>query len=245
MDQETDALDRFAGRVAHDFNNLLAAIKGASQMLLLDLPPDHPGRLDAALIDQAATRAGGLTQQLLAFTRRQLLQPQTFDINELLTETGAALTRRTAPPIDVALLLHPDPLMVHVDRAQLQRALVALADNAFEAMPRGGKLTLTSREIELKPGGRSDGVPPGRYARITVRDNGMGMDGNLLPRITEPFFTTKGEGVGRGLGLSTACGIVAQSGGCLRVVSERGDGTAVRICLPLLPAAHADEKAVG
>lgn len=205
-------------------------------MLLLDLPTDHPARPDAALIDQAATRAGGLTQQLLAFTRRQLLQPHTLDLNALLAEICAVIARRAAPHVEVALLLHPDPLLVHVDPAQLERALLALADNACEAMPQGGKLTLTSRAVQVNPGVRNDGVPPGRYARITLRDNGVGMDRDLLPRISEPFFTTKGEGVGRGLGLSTACGIVAQSGGCLRVVSEPGDGTAVRVCLPLMPA---------
>lgn len=236
-EHDAAALDRIAGRVAHDFNNLLAAIKGASQMILLDLPPDHPARSDVDLIDKTATRAGRLTQQLLAFTRRESLQPTTVDLNRLLSDIGARIGRRAAASgIHLELLLNPEPLMVEVDPAQLDHALLALVENALEAMPKGGRLALVSRAISVRPQGRSDGVPPGRYARVTVRDSGRGMNEDVLARIFEPFFTTKAEGVGRGLGLSTAYRFVAQSGGCLRVISEPGDGTSVRICLPLRPA---------
>jgi two-component system cell cycle sensor histidine kinase/response regulator CckA len=232
--QKMEAVGRLAGGVAHDFNNLLSAILSYSEMVLDDLPADHASREDVEQIRQAGNRAAELTHQLLAFSRRQLLQLRIIDLNAVVASVDRMLRRVIGEDIELRTVLSPSLGHTKADAGQLEQVLINLAVNARDAMPTGGILTITTANAEV--GGRRVAgwpqVQPGGYVTLSVRDTGTGMSREVQERIFEPFFTTKGPGHGTGLGLSTVYGIVAQSGGQVFVTSEPGAGSTFTIYLP-------------
>jgi len=227
--QKMEAVGRLAGGIAHDFNNLLTAILGYSELALADAPGGSSLHSKIAEIHRAGERASNLTRQLLAFSRRQVLQPRLVDLNQVVGEVGGMLRRLLGDDIDLALRLEADLAPVRADPGQLEQVLVNLAVNARDAMPEGGTLTLETRNLE---GRETDASAPGPRVRLAVHDTGVGMDPETLSRVFEPFFTTKGPGKGTGLGLSTVYGIVQQSGGQIRARSQPGVGTSFEIDLP-------------
>jgi two-component system cell cycle sensor histidine kinase/response regulator CckA len=244
--QKMEAVGRLAGGVAHDFNNLLSAILSYSEMVLDDLPADHPSREDIEQVRQAGGRAAELTHQLLAFSRRQLLQLRVIDLNTVVASVDRMLRRVIGEDIELRTVLSPRLSHTKADAGQLEQVLMNLAVNARDAMPTGGILTITTANAEV--GGRHmprwPQVHPGGYVTLAVRDTGVGMSREVQERIFEPFFTTKGPGHGTGLGLSTVYGIVAQSGGQVFVTSEPGAGSTFTIYLPAHPA-EVDTVAAG
>jgi two-component system cell cycle sensor histidine kinase/response regulator CckA len=236
--QKMEAVGVLAGGVAHDFNNLLTVINGYTQLALARLGPGHPVSRSLEEIFQAGEQAASLTRQLLAFSRRQMLQPKVLDLNALLKDFESMLRRLIEAHIDLRLDLDPALARVKADPAQMQQVLMNLVVNARDAMPDGGALTIATRNARLDgtESGVNDcndsGVLPGDYVFLSVKDTGHGMDAETQARIFEPFFTTKGVGRGTGLGLSTTYGIVKQSGGYISVSSEPGRGSTFRICLP-------------
>jgi two-component system cell cycle sensor histidine kinase/response regulator CckA len=234
-----EAIGRLAGGVAHDFNNLLTAISGFAELLLGDLPLDDVHRADVTEISKAAGRAADLTRQLLAFGRRQLLQPRVLDMNELIAETGSLLSRLLGE--DVTLELRPGPMpgpyTVRMDPWQAQQILFNLATNARDAMPGGGRLTVETRLSSIDVAGPITGgmIPAGSYVVLSVTDTGTGMDAATMAHAFEPFYTTKDVGRGTGLGLASVHGTVHQSGGYVRLRSEPDLGTTVDIYLPMAP----------
>ncbi|HET8654022.1 MAG TPA: PAS domain S-box protein [Longimicrobiaceae bacterium] len=243
--ERLESVGRLAGGVAHDFNNLLTVISGNTQMMLADLPTDSPLYDDLRDIRQAAERAAALTRQLLAFSRRQMLQPRVLDLNEEVTGTGKMLRRILGEDVKLVTELTATHA-VEVDPGQLSQVLINLAVNARDAMPVGGVLTIETRDVEL--GERHANLSPypmraGVYVLLSVSDTGYGMDEETLANAFEPFFSTKGND-GTGLGLATVYGIVKQSGGYIWVESAPGEGTAFHIYLPqaLAPAEAEPEK---
>jgi PAS domain S-box-containing protein len=232
--QKMEAVGRLAGGVAHDFNNLLTVITGRSQLLLLKLPPESPLRRDVELVEETAHRASALTRQLLAFSRKQILQPRVVELNEVVRGMEAMLGRLIGEDIALATRLDPEAGCVRADPAQLEQVLVNLVVNARDAMPLGGQLTLETRAVDLDEAFARQhvGIRPGPHVRLLVRDTGVGMDAVTKAHLFEPFFTTKGPGKGTGLGLATVYGIVTQSGGAIRVDSEPGQGATFTIDLP-------------
>ncbi|MFL5577346.1 MAG: ATP-binding protein [Gemmatimonadaceae bacterium] len=256
--QKMEAVGRLAGGIAHDFNNLLTAIKGYSQLGLvtLDALAEDPGaagapspaggddedaqppldqlRTDLGAIRSAADRAAALTAQLLAFSRRQVLQPVVLDLNAVAAGMEGMVRRLIGEHIDVRLELGARPGHVKADPSQLEQVLLNLVLNARDAMPAGGHLTVATADVVVGAGAaaRRAGLPPGAYVALSVRDTGVGMDEATRSRMFEPFFTTKDVGHGTGLGLATVYGIVKQSGGEVRVESAPGKGTTVRVHLP-------------
>jgi PAS domain S-box-containing protein len=231
--QKMEAVGRLAGGVAHDFNNLLTVMLGYSNLLLDQLAENPLLHQEVDEIKRAAMRAAGLTQQLLAFSRKQVLTPRVVDLNAEL-EAMSGMLRRVIGE-DVSLEMHLDPTGGHarVDPGQLEQVIMNLVINARDAMPEGGTLALATRGAALdERQARARGVAPGRYLEIEVRDTGQGMDAATVARLFEPFFTTKEPGKGTGLGLSTAYGIVRQSGGSIYAESAPGEGAAFRILLP-------------
>ncbi len=232
--QKMEAIGRLAGGVAHDFNNLLTAILGYSEIMLSQLGADDPLREGAEEIRKAGERAASLTRQLLAFSRKQRLEPKVLDFNGLVVDVEKMLRRMIGEDVDLVTALAPDLGRVKADRGQLEQVLMNLAVNARDAMPRGGKLTIQTANANLEQtwglGGFS--VQPGPYVMVAVSDTGTGMDEATKSHLFEPFFTTKGQGKGTGLGLATVYGIVKQSGGYIWVYSEPNAGTAFRIYLP-------------
>lgn len=231
--QKLDALGRLIGGVAHDFNNWLTVILGHTELLQDKASGD--ARLEAGLgeIKQAGLQAATLTQQLLAFSRRQELQPKLVNLNDEIASMEPMLRRIIGEDIALRVTYADDPHTVEVDPAQLQQVVMNLISNAREAMPGGGELLVRTDNIIVGSGGIVvNGVPEGRYLRLTVADNGTGMDAETQERIFEPFFTTKGEGRGTGLGLSTAHGVVTGSGGHIDFDSVEGSGTRFHIYLP-------------
>jgi signal transduction histidine kinase len=234
LSQKMEAIGRLAGGVAHDFNNILTAIGGYSDLLLADLPEGDPRRRDVEEIHEATERAAGLTQQLLAFSRRQVLQPKVVDLNALVTDIEKLLRRLIGEDILFATVLQPRLGNVRADPGKLEQVIVNLAVNARDAMPDGGRLTIETRNVQLDESYAVDhpSVQPGRYVLLAVTDSGVGMSEETKARIFEPFFTTKARGKGTGLGLATVYGIVNQTGGHIWAYSEAGKGTVMRVYLP-------------
>jgi PAS domain S-box-containing protein len=236
--QKMDAVGQLAGGVAHDFNNLLTVITSYGQFLLNALPEEDPRRSDAHQITQAAARAASLTRQLLAFSRRQVLQPQMLDLNEVIGDMERLLRRVISEDIALVTQFETNIGAVKADRSQIEQVVMNLVVNARDAMPNGGVLAISTRVVHLDAAyaRRRAGVAPGRHVVFTVRDTGVGMDAATQQRIFEPFFTTKAKGKGTGLGLSTVYGIVRQSGGHIEVRSAPGRGTTFEIILPQVSA---------
>ena len=232
--QKMEAIGRLAGGIAHDFNNLLSVILSYSSLLVDDLPSDASARADIEEIHRAGERAAALTQQLLAFSRQQILEPRVVDLSAILVDF-TPMTRRLLGE-DVALQTDPGSGLypIRVDVSQMEQILMNLVVNARDAMPSGGVLTIATENVDLDDDHADDqvGVRPGAYVALTVSDTGAGMDEATLARIFDPFFTTKDRGKGTGLGLATVFGIVQQSGGHVSVESKPGKGTTFRIILP-------------
>ena len=242
--QKMEAVGRLAGGVAHDFNNLLTVILGYSELALETLRHEDPLREYLEEINAAGTRGAALTRQLLAFSRRQLLVPVIVDFNALLAEMERMLDRLIGEDIDLVLQPAPDLWPVKVDLGQMEQVLMNLVINSRDAMPRGGKLTIESANVELDET-YIDAHPQahsGGHVQISVSDTGCGMDAATRARIFEPFFTTKGFDKGTGLGLATVYGIVAQSGGHIEVFSEPGLGATFKIYIPRDPGGAPHEK---
>ncbi len=236
-----EAVGRLAGGVAHDFNNLLTAISGYAQILRSEFEPGDARVGDVDEIILAGERAAGLTRQLLAFSRRQVLQPRALNLNESIEELRIMLTRLISEDVRLTTVLEPNLGLVRADPGQLTQVLMNLAVNARDAMPLGGTLTLETRNVTLdETYARShEGVRPGPHIMLRVSDTGAGMDAETMAHLFEPFFTTKDVGKGTGLGLATVYGIVRQSEGGIDVRSERGRGSTFEICLPRAPLGEA------
>jgi two-component system cell cycle sensor histidine kinase/response regulator CckA len=232
--QRMDAVGRLAGGVAHEINNALQAVIGFAAFALREVAPEHPAREDLAEVDRAARRAATITQQLLAFGRRQVLRPVSLDLNQLVSDFTPVLRRALGPEHRLVVREALASIPVVADRGQLEQVLLNLALNARDAMPGAGTLTIrVGRMAVLPPHARAAGpLRPGPYAALEVIDTGQGMDSATRSRVFEPFFTTKEAGSGTGLGLSVVHGIVAQSGGAVVVVSEPGFGAAFTVLLP-------------
>jgi len=239
--QKMEAVGLLAGGVAHDFNNLLTVIGGYTS-LLRDQSADGAQLGELEEIDSAVARAAALTRKLLAFSSKQVQQPRTVDLNEVVSGFERFLSRLIGEHIRLVTVLGSGIGKVRVDPVQLEQVIMNLAVNARDAMPTGGRLTITTKEIKIDTGATVGSIPPGRYDMISVTDTGHGIDAATMARIFEPFFTTKEPGKGTGLGLSTAHGIVRQSGGALTVESTPGFGTTFHVLLPVAAAAVDEEQ---
>jgi PAS domain S-box-containing protein len=223
-----------AGGIAHNFNNLLTIVALRCHLMLGQLPADHPIRRDIKIIAETGDRAASLTQQLLAFSQSQILQPAVLDLNEVISDMKPLLERLLREDVDLAMALEPGAGLVTADRSQLEQVMVILAVNARDAMPDGGQLTIETHREEVDEAWVRQHLDPrpGSYVVLTVSDSGTGMDAATLARVFEPFFTTKDVGKGRGLGLAASYGIITQSHGHITVDSEPGKGARFRIYLP-------------
>jgi len=232
--QKMEAVGRLAGGVAHDFNNMLTVISGYTRMILDELSPQDPLREYAGEIAQASERAGAVTQQLLAFSRRQLIQPRIIDINAAIVQTEKMLRRLLGEDIQLTLELQENSPHIKADPNQIEQAVVNLALNARDAMPRGGRIFIQTSEIHLDENyaRTHPGVKPGDYVMLAITDTGQGMSAEIRQRIFEPFFTTKDRGKGTGLGLAIVYGMVKQCGGDIWVYSEPGKGSTFRLYFP-------------
>jgi PAS domain S-box-containing protein len=242
--QKLEAVGRLAGGVAHDFNNLLNVIMGFTELLARDVGSHPRAQQRVDQIMKAARRAGGLTRQLLAFSRRQVLQPVVIDLNEVVADFEKMIRRLIGEDVELSVAAAAEPLPVKVDPGQMEQVLMNLCVNARDAMPRGGRLELGTARARLDHAyAASHGpVEPGDYVQLWVSDSGSGMDAKTQAHIFEPFFTTKAPGEGTGLGLSTVYGIVKQSGGYVWAYSEPGHGTTFRIYLPAVSSEAGSER---
>jgi len=244
--QKMEAVGQLAGGIAHDFNNLLTAISGYSELLLGELPPEDLRRSHADEIRKAGERAASLTQQLLAFSRRQVLEPKILDVNTVVSDIERMLRRLIGEHIDLKTRKAPDLWKVKADPGQIEQAILNLVLNARDAMPSGGTLSVETSNADLDEAFSASHVPtpPGPYVCVAVTDTGIGISDEIKARLFEPFFTTKERGKGTGLGLSTTYGIIKQSGGYLWCESEVGRGTTFRVFLPRVeePVAEVVER---
>ena len=237
--QKMEAIGRLAGGVAHDFNNLLTVITGYTQLLLNQLGPNDRMRYEIEEIKKAGSRAGALTGQLLAFSRRQAISPQALNLNTIVSNMEGMLRRLLGEDIiDLATVQAPDLGMIKADPSQLEQVVMNLAVNACDAMPQGGKLTIELANATVAPDAtqRPGSVEPGSYVLLTMTDTGCGMSEETLSHLFEPFFTTKDKGKGTGLGLSTVYGIVKQNDGHISVESQAGQGSTFKIYFPRVDA---------
>jgi PAS domain S-box-containing protein len=237
--QRIEAVGSLAGGLAHEVNNMMTAVIGFGGFVLKGLPEEHPNRADVGEMVKAATRAAGVTRQLLAFTRQQVLQPTVLDVNQVVSDLTRMLSGFLGADVELQVRLDPGTGRVRADRGQLEQVIINLTLNARHAMTSGGRLTLATASVTLDEGyaRRHPGtaIQPGQYMVLSVTDTGTGMDPATRARAFEPFFTTKPVGQGTGLGLSTAYGIVKQSGGYIWLYSEPGHGTSVKLYLPQVP----------
>jgi two-component system cell cycle sensor histidine kinase/response regulator CckA len=243
--QRLESVGRLAGGVAHDFNNLLTVINGYSGLILAALRPHDPLYLPAEAIKKAGERAASLTKQLLAFSRRQVIEPRPLNLNTIVNDAERMLRRLIGEDITLTTVLDPLSGWIMADPDQIHQVIINLVVNARDAMPDGGELTITTRNVDIDGSFaslHSDAVP-GRYVLMTVRDTGIGMDEKTLQNAFEPFFTTKECGKGTGLGLATVYGIVQQGGGWIHVWSAVGHGTAFDIYLPRVDACPVPDRA--
>ncbi len=232
--EKMQAVGRLAAGVAHDFNNLLTIIQSCASMITMELPASSQAHADAQEILKASRRASELTQQLLAFSRKQVMQPRRVDVNRQITSFLGLLQRVVGADIRVETELAQDAWPVFADPGQLERVLMNLGVNARDAMPNGGTLRLRTENVVLGGGPANEPVSlsPGDYLRIVIEDNGTGIEPAVLPHIFEPFVTTKPQGLGTGLGLSTVYGIIQQTGGTIHVDTKPGRGSQFSVYLP-------------
>jgi nitrogen-specific signal transduction histidine kinase/CheY-like chemotaxis protein len=232
--QKMEAIGQLTGGVAHDFNNILTVISGSIEVLADGVAKDPKLAAIARSIDEAAERGAQLTQRMLAFARRQALQSQTLDLNDVVKRAAAILQRTLGEDISVRTVLTDDLWPATADQSQLEDAILNLAVNARDAMPDGGELVIETANVHLDDeyAGANVEVTPGDYATVIVSDSGTGMPREVIERAFEPFFTTKDVGRGTGLGLSMVYGLVKQSRGHVKIYSEVGHGTSIRVYLP-------------
>jgi signal transduction histidine kinase len=232
--QKIDALGRLAGGVAHDFNNVLTVIVGYTELMKAGLREGDPLREQLDDMRHAADRASELTNQLLAFGRKQMLQPRVLDLNDRITGSVSMLRRLLGEDVELITVLEPHLRAVRADPSQMDQVVINLAVNARDAMPRGGRLTIETHNVVVSEDDAREHATfqPGAYVMLAISDTGHAIDPKVLPQIFDPFFTTKAPGKGTGLGLSTVYGIVKQSGGWIWVYSEAGHGTTFKIYLP-------------
>jgi two-component system, cell cycle sensor histidine kinase and response regulator CckA len=232
--QKMEAVGVLAGGVAHDFNNLLNVINGYAELLLADLNPNDPIRKEIEQIQEAGQRATTLTSQLLAFGRKQIMQLEIFDLNQIITDMSAMLGRMIREDIEIVSIIPQEPMRINADPGKIQQVIMNLVVNARDAMPDGGKLTIETATVQFDDSYVKEHpmTKQGPYVMLAISDNGIGMDSATQARIFEPFFTTKAKGKGTGLGMSTVYGIVKQSDGFIWVYSEPGKGTTIKIYLP-------------
>jgi two-component system cell cycle sensor histidine kinase/response regulator CckA len=229
--QRLEAIGRLAGGIAHDFNNILSAIHGFGSIVHGELPDRDPLRGDVQEILKAVDRASTLTRQLLAFGRRQVLQPKVIEVSAYVRDLDRMLHRIVGEDVEIVLRLDETGVTAKADPGQLEQVLINLVVNARDAMPTGGRLTIETANVMVRPG-QSTELPPGLYALVTVGDTGVGMSKSVMDHVFEPFFTTKESGQGSGLGLATVFGIVKQSGGHILIDSEPGQGSRFRVYFP-------------
>ena len=236
--QKMETVGKLAGGIAHEFNSILTAIIGQSELLLADLPAQSPFAKNATEIITAANRAATLTRQLLAYGRKQFLQPEILDLNQLVSGMAGMIQNLMGVGVDTQIVPAADLPTVKADVGQIEQVIINMAINARDAMPDGGKLTLETANVSLdaESVGRYSELKPGDYVMLAFTDTGMGMSDAVKARVFEPFFSTKGVGEGTGLGLSTCYGIIKQSGGHISVYSELGRGTTFKIYLPQVAA---------
>lgn len=243
--QKMEAIGMLAGGIAHDFNNLLTVIRGYADLLDKGLQTAHPLKTNIEQIMRAAQRASDLTAQMLAFSRKQVLQLQVVSLNDVVRSMEEMLPRIIGEDLELEILLQPEIARCKVDPGQIEQVIMNLAANARDAMPRGGKLTIETadRRADEAFAREHPGIGPGAYVMLSVRDTGTGMDKETLSRIFDPFFTTKEIGKGTGLGLATVYGIVKQSGGHVFCFSEKGSGTLFELLFPRVSAEGGREPA--
>jgi len=232
--QRMEAIGQLAGGIAHDFNNLLAVIIGSADILVDEIPQTDSRSKRVEMIRQAGSSAADLVRQLLAFSRQQMVQPLVLDTRKIVNATQAMLRRLIGENIDLSVAVEEGVGLITADPGQIEQVLLNLAVNARDAMPKGGRLTIEARNVELDATDKKkhDPIIPGRYVLLAVEDTGCGMDEKTQARIFDPFFTTKEVGKGTGLGLATVYGIVKQSRGYIWVYSEVGQGTIFKVYLP-------------
>jgi len=245
--QKMEAMGRLAGGVAHDFNNLLTVMRGFSEMIVGSLDPSAAGRKYAEEVLKAAERASGLTRQLLAFSRKQVLEPRVIDLNGIVSNIEKILRQLIGKDINLSTKLDPNLGWVKADPSQIEQVILNLSVNAHDAMSEGGSLIIETANAELDErfARQSTDLRPGPYVLLSVSDTGTGMDQATLAKLFEPFFTTKAPGKGTGLGLSIIYGIVKQSHGHVAVTSEMGCGTTFKIYLPQVEAPDSDVDIAG